>query len=159
MSCRVMCDVYLPSHCILRGQYLAGRLRASGSRRTVNWWPYGSRQNKNYNSVQSNFSNVLTWLVMLPSSMCIESTLLTLFHQVSWASRSNRSPKYHKLRWVAFASPSPRSVRSSYYFKFLLKKRFFWEVVVLERGPLSLVRIIEELLEWKSSGFRLENRD
>jgi hypothetical protein len=28
----------------------------------------------------------------------------------------------------------------------------FWEVVGLERGPLSLVRIIEELLEWKSSG-------
>jgi hypothetical protein len=29
---------------------------------------------------------------------------------------------------------------------------YFWEVVGLERGPLSLVRIIEELLEWKSSG-------
>jgi hypothetical protein len=33
----------------------------------------------------------------------------------------------------------------------------FWEVVGLERGPLSLVRIIEELLEWKSSGSGLEN--
>jgi hypothetical protein len=30
--------------------------------------------------------------------------------------------------------------------------QIFWEVVGLERGPLSLVRIIEELLEWKSSG-------
>jgi hypothetical protein len=30
--------------------------------------------------------------------------------------------------------------------------------VGLERGPLSLVRIIEELLEWKSSGSGLENR-
>jgi hypothetical protein len=30
--------------------------------------------------------------------------------------------------------------------------------VVLERGPLSLVRIIEELLEWKSSGSGQENR-
>jgi hypothetical protein len=30
--------------------------------------------------------------------------------------------------------------------------RFFWEVVALERGQLSLVRITEELLEWKSSG-------
>jgi hypothetical protein len=29
--------------------------------------------------------------------------------------------------------------------------------VVLEQGPLSLVRIIEELLEWKSSGSGLEN--
>jgi hypothetical protein len=28
----------------------------------------------------------------------------------------------------------------------------FWEVVCLERDPLSLVSIIEELLGWKSSG-------
>jgi hypothetical protein len=34
----------------------------------------------------------------------------------------------------------------------------FWEVVGLERGPLSLVRTIEELLEWKSSGSGQENR-
>jgi hypothetical protein len=30
--------------------------------------------------------------------------------------------------------------------------------VGLQQGPLSLVRIIEELLEWKSSGSGLENR-
>jgi hypothetical protein len=36
--------------------------------------------------------------------------------------------------------------------------QIFWEVVCLERGPLSLVRIIEELLELKSSGSGLENR-
>jgi hypothetical protein len=36
--------------------------------------------------------------------------------------------------------------------------QIFWEVVGLERGPLSLVRIIEELLEWKSSGCGLEIR-
>jgi hypothetical protein len=35
----------------------------------------------------------------------------------------------------------------------------FWEVVGLERGPLSLVRTIEELTEWKSSGSGLQNRD
>jgi hypothetical protein len=33
------------------------------------------------------------------------------------------------------------------------------EVGGLERGPLSLVRTIEELLEWKSSGSGLENRN
>jgi hypothetical protein len=27
--------------------------------------------------------------------------------------------------------------------------QIFWDVVGLERGPLSLVRIIEELLEWE----------
>jgi hypothetical protein len=35
--------------------------------------------------------------------------------------------------------------------------QIFWEVVGLERGSLSLVKIIEELLE--SSGFGLENRN
>jgi hypothetical protein len=30
--------------------------------------------------------------------------------------------------------------------------QIFWEVVGLERGPLSLVSITKELLEWKSSG-------
>jgi hypothetical protein len=36
--------------------------------------------------------------------------------------------------------------------------QIFWEVVGLERGPLSLVRIIEELLERKSSGSGQECR-
>jgi hypothetical protein len=30
--------------------------------------------------------------------------------------------------------------------------QIFWEVVGLERGPLSLVSITEELFEWKNSG-------
>jgi hypothetical protein len=34
--------------------------------------------------------------------------------------------------------------------------QIFREVAGLERGPLSLVRITEELLEWKSSGSGLE---
>jgi hypothetical protein len=37
--------------------------------------------------------------------------------------------------------------------------QIFWEVGGLERGPLSLVRTIEELLEWKSNSSSLENRD
>jgi hypothetical protein len=36
--------------------------------------------------------------------------------------------------------------------------QIFWEVG-LERGSLILLRIIEELLEWKSSGSGLETRD
>jgi hypothetical protein len=35
----------------------------------------------------------------------------------------------------------------------------FWEVVGLERGPLSHVSITEELLDKKSSGSGLESRD
>jgi hypothetical protein len=38
------------------------------------------------------------------------------------------------------------------------RNQIFWEVVGLERGPLNLVRITEELLEWKSSGSGQENR-
>jgi hypothetical protein len=37
--------------------------------------------------------------------------------------------------------------------------QIFWEVVGLERSPLSLVSTIEELLERKSSGSGLENRE
>jgi hypothetical protein len=36
--------------------------------------------------------------------------------------------------------------------------QIFREVVGLKWGQLSLVRIIEELFEWKSSGSGLENR-
>jgi hypothetical protein len=36
--------------------------------------------------------------------------------------------------------------------------QIFWEVVGLERGPLSHVRLIEEILEWKSSSSGEENR-
>jgi hypothetical protein len=37
--------------------------------------------------------------------------------------------------------------------------QIFWEVVGLERGSLSLVSTTEELLERKSTGFGLENRE
>jgi hypothetical protein len=37
--------------------------------------------------------------------------------------------------------------------------QIFWEVVGLERGPLSLVSTIEEVRERKSSGSCLENRE
>jgi hypothetical protein len=37
--------------------------------------------------------------------------------------------------------------------------QIFWEIGSLERGSLSLVRTIEELLEWKNSSSSLENRD
>jgi hypothetical protein len=37
--------------------------------------------------------------------------------------------------------------------------QIFWVVVGLERGPLSLLATIEELLERKSNGFGLEDQD
>jgi hypothetical protein len=40
-----------------------------------------------------------------------------------------------------------------------MRYQIFWEVVGLERGPLSLVSAIEELLQRKSNGFSIENRN
>jgi hypothetical protein len=53
--------------------------------------------------------------------------------------------------WLSYRSRDPAFDSRPY--------EIFWEVGGLERGPLSLVRTIEELLEWKSSGPGLENRD
>jgi hypothetical protein len=39
------------------------------------------------------------------------------------------------------------------------RHQIYWEVVGLERGPLSLVSTTEELLGRKSSGFGLESRE
>jgi hypothetical protein len=46
--------------------------------------------------------------------------------------------------------------RSGFDFR---RYQIFWEVVGLERSPLSYVNTIEELLERKSSGSGQENRD
>jgi hypothetical protein len=35
----------------------------------------------------------------------------------------------------------------------------FWEVVGLQRGPLNIVSIFEDLFEWKVAAPGLENRD
>jgi hypothetical protein len=37
--------------------------------------------------------------------------------------------------------------------------QIFWKVEGLERGPLSLVSITEELIEWEISGYGLQNRE
>jgi hypothetical protein len=50
--------------------------------------------------------------------------------------------------------PDYRSRGPAFYSR---RYQMFREVVCLERGPLSLVRITEELLERKSSGSGLEN--
>jgi hypothetical protein len=63
------------------------------------------------------------------------------------------------MRFREFWPPLWSSGQSS-WLQILRSRRYqiFWEVVGLERGQLSLVRIIEELLEWKSSGSGRESR-
>jgi hypothetical protein len=47
-------------------------------------------------------------------------------------------------------------IRCFLYYYYSRRYQIFWEVVGLERGPLSLVSTIEELLERKTSGSGLE---
>jgi hypothetical protein len=58
--------------------------------------------------------------------------------------------------WSSGQSSWLQIQRSGFDFR---RYQIFWEVVGLERGPLSLVSTIEELLGRKSSGSGLENRD
>jgi hypothetical protein len=61
----------------------------------------------------------------------------------------------HKLLdLICFSCSSTLKVEAASSYEILVHfcYQIFSEVVGLERGPLSLVRIIEELLEWKSSG-------
>jgi hypothetical protein len=58
--------------------------------------------------------------------------------------------------WSSGQSSWLQIQRSGFNFR---RYQIFWEVVGLERGPLSLVSTTEELLERKNSGFGLENRE
>jgi hypothetical protein len=58
--------------------------------------------------------------------------------------------------WSSGQSSWLQIQRSRFYSR---RYQIFWEVVGLERGPLSVVSTIEELLGRKSSGCSLENRE
>jgi hypothetical protein len=65
--------------------------------------------------------------------------------------RSLRPPLWSMVRVPDYRSRGPGFYSQRY--------QIFWEVVGLERGPLSLVRTVEELLGRDSSGSGLENRE
>jgi hypothetical protein len=58
------------------------------------------------------------------------------------------------VEWSEFQATDPEVPGS-----ILGAKRFFWEIIGLEWGPLSLLEITEEVDEWKKSNFSLENQD
>jgi hypothetical protein len=58
--------------------------------------------------------------------------------------------------WSSSQSSWLQIQRSSFDYR---RYQIFWEIVDLERGPLSLVSTIEELLGRKSSGSGRENRE
>jgi hypothetical protein len=70
-------------------------------------------------------------------------------------SPSHDITQYFHIKWPPLWS----SGQSSWGLGFDSRRyQIFWEVVGLERGPLSLMRIIEKLLEWESSDSGQESR-
>jgi hypothetical protein len=64
--------------------------------------------------------------------------------------------KVKRLRDVVLRVPGYKSQSSRFDSR---RYQTFWELVGLERAPLSLVSTIEELLERKGSGFCLESQE
>jgi hypothetical protein len=78
------------------------------------------------------------------------------FNSSTGSSTSPFITKSMELNYLEFQSSWLRIQRSGFDSRHY---QIFWEVVGLERGPLSLVSTIEELLERKNSGSGLENRE
>jgi hypothetical protein len=70
--------------------------------------------------------------------------------RLSYATPVESKVFYRKVKGRGYATSAVFNSR---------RYQIFWEVVDLERGPLSLVSTIEELLEKKSSNSGLENRE
>jgi hypothetical protein len=103
------------------------------------------------NDIQKLPNNLYNY-VILASPLCRMKIL-----------KESRSINY----WQNFLLFWPRLWSSSQSFWLQIQRsrfdsqcyQIFWEVVGLKRGPLSLASTIEELLESKSSGSSLENRE
>jgi hypothetical protein len=83
-------------------------------------------------------------------------TRITLKSAIALRIFSIASHNRRRLCGLVVRVPGYRSRGPGFDFR---RYQIFCEVVGLERGPLSLVRITEELLEWKNNDSRLENRD
>jgi hypothetical protein len=90
---------------------------------------------------------------------CLDNRLTDGSKVVSPTHRSRSTPQKHYFSaslWSSAQSSCLQIQRPGFDSR---GYQIFWEVVGLERGPLSLVSTIEEVLEIKSSGSGLENRD
>jgi hypothetical protein len=88
----------------------------------------------------------LLWFSLVPPEYTIKKTTAFPLHNIH-----NSPPLYSSSlsSWLQIQ-------RSGFHSR---RYQIFWEVVGLERGPLSLVSTIEELLEQESSGSGLEIRE
>jgi hypothetical protein len=111
--------------------------------------------------LQTPFSSLSYNWTKFFDSVALHSDILEMFsdrdmekysvydlHQYMYALRLSLWPSGHS-SWLQIERPG----FDSWLY------HIFWEVLGLERGPLSLASTIEELLERKSSGFGLEKRD
>jgi hypothetical protein len=101
---------------------------------------------------------------MHPESACVTTGSTAIPKAMLRRERLQVETKIFPKRRGLSGSPLRSSGQSSWLQIHRSRVRFptlpvFWEVVDLERGQLSLVTIIEELLDWKSSGFGLGNRN
>jgi hypothetical protein len=108
------------------------------------------------------------WNTASTSMRIQDSVQLPWFHHpnyIQWKAKLWSSSLYNFLQPPVTSGPRLRSSDQSSWLQ-IQRSGFdsrcyqvFWEVVGLERGPLSLVSTIVELLERKSSGSGLENRE
>jgi hypothetical protein len=97
----------------------------------------------------------VTWQCRIPKSFCLYISRLLLPNNFFF-SYTCHSGHLDRLCGLVVRVPGYKSRGPGFDYR---RYQIFWEVVGLERGPLSLVRTIEELLEWKSSGSGQENRN
>jgi hypothetical protein len=91
-----------------------------------------------------NFKNLIPFLIFLGVHFSI------------FPKYFNKTDAYSRLPlWSSGHSSWPQIQRSGFDSR---RYQIFWEVVSLERGPLSLVSTVEELLGSNISGSGLENR-
>jgi hypothetical protein len=104
--------------------------------------------------VQNYWRNFVAQTLQTPPPLHSQSVLVWYSY---WPSKFNQPVNMSDrlcglvVRVSGYRSRGPAFDSRSY--------QIFWEVGGLEWGLLSLVRTTEELLEWKSSGSGLENRD
>jgi hypothetical protein len=96
-------------------------------------------------------------MVILKHQVCIQLKNMSRQMKIRNAFRRNSAGKSSCLQnGIVVRVPGYKSRISGFDSRHCL---IFWEVVSLERGPLSLVSTFEELLERNSSGTGLENRE
>jgi hypothetical protein len=139
--------------------YSYSKARSSGEEIIAYFSWYDSHRIKNDANSNSSIL-VYVFVVATPSGQDVRvpgyrTEMYCLLWGTNWIYIYYAEESGHPL-WSSGQSSWLEIQRSGFDFR---PYQIFWEVVGLERGPLSLVSTIEELLEKKSSGSGLESRE